>query len=425
MNSYRNTAQDIVSLRKLIVMKKNDTEWFFMFVAVMSVSSVLALSPGIAAGNSTRHSEAYEITWKSLARHQVPEWFRDAKFGCWFCWVPGSLITGHEDFKAEWFGRNMYENKHAAFQYMKSHYGDQKKFGYKDLISLATMDNFDADKVASLFKRAGARFAGGIAIFHDNFAMWDSKVTRWNSVDVGPKRDIMGELSKAVRAQGMRFVPTFHHAFAWVYYEPAYQYDAADPQYVDLYGQPHEPSINREGKVPPTGSYLDTWLALVNEMVVKYEPDMLWFDFGLERVIGRRPEYQKRMFADYYNWARSNGREVAVAHKHRDIHAHTGVLDFERGREDRLTEYPWLTDTTLSSTWFYHKSSTYTPVNHLIDMLVDIVAKNGCLFLNIPMRADGSLPKQGVLSLESIGQWLKINGEAIPDPAIAGGAEFP
>jgi len=358
-------------------------------------------------------TEKFEPSWGSLKEHECPEWFRDAKFGCWFCWVPGSLVTDQEAFKAEWFGRNMYEAQHPAFQYMKEIYGDQKEFGYKDLIPLATMNRFNAHQVASLFKRAGAKFAGGIAIFHDNYAMWDSQVTRWNSMALGPKRDIMGELAQAVRQAGMKFLPTFHHAFAWVFYEPAYKYDAGDPQYADLYGQPHEPSVSREGKISPTTAYLDTWLALVNEMVTKYEPDMLWFDFGLERVIGRRPEYQKRMFADYYNWAEGKGKQVAVAHKHRSIHEFTGILDFERGREDRLTEYAWLTDTTLSSTWFYHKTSTYTPVNHLIDMLVDIVSKNGCLFLNIPMRGDGSFPEQGVASLESIGLWLAVNGEAI------------
>ena len=151
-------------------------------------------------------------------------------------------------------------------------------------------------------------------------------------------------------------------------------------------------------------------LAVVNEVVNQYKPDLIYFDFGLERVI--TPEYQQRMFADYYNWAVRHDRQVGVTHKHRNIHQHTGILDFERGREDRLTPYPWQTDTSVS-TWFYHKAAEYRSAGEFVDMLVDIVSKNGCLFLNVPMRADGSVPAQARPIMMGIGDWLKVNGKAI------------
>ncbi|GAI96619.1 unnamed protein product, partial [marine sediment metagenome] len=171
-----------------------------------------------------------------------------------------------------------------------------------------------------------------------------------------------------------------------------------------LYCRPRQPGS------PPTKQYMNKWLGMVNEVVDKYQPDLTWFDFGLSSVIA--PEYQRRMFADYYNWAAAHGREVGVAHKHRNIHQYTGILDFERGREDRLTPYPWLTDTSVGP-WFHQKSSRFKTVNELADVLVDIVSKNGCMLLNVGPQADGAIPDQGKQLLRGIGAWLKINGEAI------------
>jgi alpha-L-fucosidase len=202
----------------------------------------------------------------------------------------------------------------------------------------------------------------------------------------------------------MKYITTFHHAFAWQYYEPAYKFDAADGKHTGLYCEPHEPGT------PSSKAYLDRWLGMVNEVITKYEPDLTWFDFGLKRII--TPEYQQRMFADYYNWAVKKGIEVGVAHKHRSIHQHTGILDFERGREDRLTPYPWLTDTSIGP-WFHQKSTPYKSVNDIIDVLVDIVSKNGCMLLNVGPAADGTIPPEAQQLLRDIGRWLSANDEAI------------
>ena len=360
-------------------------------------------SPQAAAAPQTA-AGPYQPNWDSLKQHKDPEWFRDAKFGIYTHWGP--VTAGCEDAPTgmEWYGRQMYDEKHPAFKYHQQKFGDQKTVGYKDVIPHFKAEKFNAEAWADLFSKAGAKFAGPVAVHHDNFAMWDSAVTRWNSMKMGPHRDITGELARAYRAKGMKFITTFHHGFAWRYYEPAYKFDAADPQYSDLYGEPHAPGA------PPTRKYLDKWLAMVDEAVAKYQPDLIWFDFELGTLI--TPEYQQRMFADYYNWAAAHNREVGVAHKHRELHQYTGILDFERGREDRLVEYPWLTDTSIGP-WFHHNCMDYKTPDQLIAVLVDIVSKNGCMLLNVGPRADGTIPEKAQTLLLGIGEWLKTNGEAI------------
>jgi alpha-L-fucosidase len=357
-----------------------------------------------AAGSVPRSNPAYEALWESLSKHEVPEWFRDAKFGIYTHWGP--VTVGAEDGPAgvQWYGRSMYTPDSPTFEYHRKKYGDQNEVGYKDVVPLFKAEKFNAEAWAQLFAAAGAKFAGPVAIHHDNYAMWDSKFTEWDSMDQAPKRDFAAELEKAIRKRGMKYVATFHHAFAWQYYEPAYKFDAADGIHAGLYCEPHEPGT------PPSKAYLDRWLGMVNEVVAGYEPDLIWFDFGLSRVI--TPEYQQRMFADYYTWAAKKGIEVAVAHKHRNIHQHTGILDFERGREDRLTPYPWLTDTSIGP-WFHQKSTAYKSVDDIVDVLVDIVSKNGCLLLNVGPAADGTIPPDAQKLLRGIGRWLSTNGEAI------------
>jgi len=369
------------------------------FVLCMIVSVMIGAS---SAAGSAR--EAFEPTWESLARHEAPEWFRDAKFGIYTHWGPITCVTDSAPHVSEWYARQMYQPKHKSFQYHRETFGDQKQVGYKDIVPRFTAEKFDAQDWAELFAKAGAKFAGPVAIHHDNYAMWDSALTVWDSMEKGPKRDITGELEKAIRRRGMKFIATFHHGFTWQYYEPAYNYDAAGGEYAALYAEPHEPGT------PPSKRFLETWLGFVNEAVAEYEPDLIWFDFGLGRVIPA--EYQQRMFADYYNWAGEHGRQVGVAHKHPEIHKWTGILDFERGREDRLTPYPWLTDTSVGP-WFHHSCHAFKSMNEIVDTLVDIVAKNGCMLLNVGPAADGMIPPQGRDILLGIGEWLQVNGEAI------------
>ena len=376
-----------------------------LLTLVASVSLVCSASFGAAQSAAPTMPEGpFQPNWESLKTHKDPEWFRDAKFGIYTHWGPITVATEDAPSAMEWYGQQLYLPKHPAFKYHQQRFGDQHKVGYKDVIPHFTAEKFDAEAWADLFGRAGARFAGPVAMHHDHYANWDSAITRWNSKAIGPKRDITGELEKALRKRGLKFFASFHHGFAWRYYEPAYEYDAADPQFADLYAEPHKPGA------PPSQRFLDTWLALVHEVLQKYQPDLIWFDFELGSVIP--PEYRQKMFASVYNWAAQNGREIGVAHKHREIQQYTGILDFERGREDRLTEYVWLTDTSVGP-WFHHNGLSYRSVDQLVDVFVDIVSKNGCMLLNVGPQADGRIPEKAQQILLGIGDWLRVNGEAI------------
>jgi alpha-L-fucosidase len=192
-----------------------------------------------------------------------------------------------------------------------------------------------------------------------------------------------------------RFITSVHHGFAWRYYEPSFAYDGANPEYDDLYTRVHEP------KAPPSRHFQDRWAAEVYEVLKKYQPDLIYFDFEFYEVI--TAEYQQRLFAMAYDWAARNRREICVTQKSRAIHEHTGILDFERGRADTITPYPWLTD-TATGPWFYVAAEKLKTAGYLISILADIVSKNGCMMLDVGPSVD---------ILVQIGRWLGINGEAI------------
>lgn len=359
------------------------------------VSSTNEIDDLIAAG-------PFKPNWDSLHAHQDAEWFRDAKFGIYSHWGPvavGSTLSG-----AEWYGNSMYIPDNPAFEFHKKNFGDQASIGYKDIIPRFSGERFDADRWAEIVAKSGARFAGPVAIHHDNFALWNSSLTRWNSVVMGPHRDVVGELAQAYRAKGLRFITSFHHGYAWRYFEPSFAFDGANPDYADLYTEVHAP------KAPPSKHFQDLWLAKVYEVLKLYQPELIYFDFEFFAVI--TPEYQQRLFATAYNWAARNGRSISVTQKDRAIHDHTGILDFERGREDSITSYPWLDDTAISS-WFYVAGSKLKTPTYLIGILADIVAKNGCMMLDIGPKVDGTFPEESEAILLKLGDWLKVNGEAI------------
>ena len=351
---------------------------------------------------------AYKPTWESLKQHPTPEWFEDAKFGIYFHWGVYSVPA----FGNEWYPRRMYideENQRGNyFTYHKKNFGDHKEFGYKDFVPMFKAEKFDADEWAELFKKAGARFAGPVAEHHDGFAMWDSDLTEWDAADMGPNRDIVGEIARAVRKHGMKLVTSFHHAYNWKYYEPSYagDYDTKDPKCSGLYPSPHEPGA------PESEEFLKDWEAKVREVIDKYQPDYLWFDFGW-----REPTfegYKKSLLAYYYNKAEEWDKGVVVTYKHDHLPAGVGVLDLERGRLDTLSKDKWITDTSVDRrSWCYIKNPDYKSVNTLVDNLVDRVSKNGNLLLNIGPRPDGTIPEEQKELLLGIGKWLDVNGEAI------------
>jgi alpha-L-fucosidase len=374
----------------------------FAVVIMLAAHAALSQTPRAAAAKTG----PYQPTWNSLRNVPTPQWLKDGKFGIYTHWgvysVPAFGSNG------TWYANHIYtmpdssERKHH-----EATYGPLEKFGYKDFIPMFTGEKFNADEWADLFQKAGARFAGPVAEHHDGFSMWDTKYSEWNAAKMGPKKDIVGLLSKAIKKRNMKFVTAFHHAENWFYFANWNKgYDNSDPRYSGLYGPIHEQSAL------PTKEFLDRWEGKMKEVIEKYEPDFVWFDFGLQLV----PDWYKQDFlAYYYNRAAAQKKEVVVTYKTHDLPPGAGLLDLELGQEADLTYYEWITDSTVDngSGWGYVKGLGFKSVDTLVDNLVDRVSKNGYLLLNVGPKPDGTIPEEAKERLLGIGQWLKVNGEAI------------
>jgi alpha-L-fucosidase len=282
-----------------------------------------------------------------------------------------------------------------------------KDFGYKDLIPKFTAEKFNAEEWADLFAKSGAKFAGPVAEHHDGFAMWDTKYSDWNAAKMGPKRDVVGELEKAIKGKGMKYVTAFHHAANWFFF-PTWDTtkDCSNPEYSGLYGPIHE-----EGAVP-NEEFLNEWYGKIIEVIDKYDPDFLWFDFALDII---KEDYVKDFVAYYYNKADERGKDVVISYKHHDLPPGVGLYDLELGQEPKLTHYEWITDTSIDDqgAWGYIPNLNYKPVNRLVDNLVDRVSKNGYLLMNVGPKWDGTIPEGAREGLLGMGKWLDVNGEAI------------
>jgi alpha-L-fucosidase len=349
----------------------------------------------------------YEPTWESLRQYkEVPEWLREGKFGIYTHWGPYAVHAHGRN--TTWYSHNLYRDPESdARKHFEKTFGSLDEIGYKDLIPKFTAENFDADEWADLFAKAGARFAGPVAEHHDGFAMWDTRFSEWNAAKMGPRRDVVGELEKAIKKRDMKFVTAFHHAANWFFF-PVWDesYDTGNPEYSGLYGPPHPEGALRNQV------FLDEWYGKVIEVIDNYSPDFIWFDFALDSI----PEgYVKDFLAYYYNHATAQGKEVVVTYKSNDLVPGTGVRDLELGQEPRITYHEWITDSTVDDrgAWGYADDLTFKPPNRLIDNLVDRVSKNGYLLLNVGPKADGTIPEGARDLLLAMGQWLEVNGEAI------------
>jgi len=355
----------------------------------------------------------YEATWDSVKQHETPDWFLDAKFGIYFHWGPYS-VPAH---KTEWYSMWMYKEGHPIREYHESTYGPLDQFGYKDFIPEFTGEHFDADEWTSLFKKAGAKFVGPVSIHADGFAMWDSDLTPWNAKDMGPKRDIVGEMAKAAKSQNIKFIATFHHQWKYAWY-PTWDEstDAYNPDLASLYG-PKVPKgtfdyENMTNVDPmPEDAFSQNWLDKVIEVVDKYAPDLVYFDNKLNII---SEEKRLSFLSYYYNQAYKNQQEVVVTYKFEDMAKGSAVLDLERARMSEMREFPWLTDDSIDwDSWAHSSTPNYKSTNRLIDFLVDVVSKNGAVLLNVTPTAQGVIPEPVRDRLLEMGRWLEINGEAI------------
>lgn len=358
----------------------------------------------------------YMPKWSSLKKHNAaPDWFRDVKFGIYFHW--GVYSVPAFGFGSDWYASRMHVKGEPEYEHHIKTYGHPSKFGYHDFVPMFKAEKFDAEEWADLFEQAGARFAGPVAEHHDGFAMWDSDLTPWNVKDMGPKRDITGEIAKAIRKRGMKLVTTFHHArnnqrqiekkgkLVWTGFYPyieGWPTASEDPKLRMLYGN------------IPRDQFLKLWKGKIMEVIDKYEPEIIWLESDLPMI---PDEHVTDLLAYYFNKADESGKEVMVTYKEQGLPPEIGVEDFERGRQNHIPEYVWLTDDTISTpesrTWGYTSNMKIKSTRYLLHVLIDIVSKNGQLLLNISPKADGTIPNDQRKVLLGIGRWLGKYGEAI------------
>jgi len=361
----------------------------------------------------------YQKSWKSLTRHAVPEWLQDAKFGIYAHWGVYA-VPAHGN---EWYAKWMYarSDRRSYYEWHRRNYGAPAEFGYKDFIPMFKAERYDPEEWADLIAKSGARYAGIAVVHHDGFGLWDSDVYPWNAGKMGPKRDLYGDLVKALRRKkDMRTLATFHHIRTFNWFLPSSKeeieagrragWDLFDPKYANFYWNRY------------TGKFEDfiaLWQAKIKEVVDKYRPDALWFDGGKFQDESSQGIVLE-VLSHYLNRAEEWGKEVEVLNKlpvskRFNFPREFGMLTFEEGRDrPRVVGQPWVDDMKISTrSWGYIKGQKYKPINEIIDGLVDRVSRGGGLVLSLCPKADGTINREQRAILLAIGKWLGVNGEAI------------
>ncbi|KAF1290778.1 alpha-L-fucosidase [Candidatus Enterococcus leclercqii] len=360
----------------------------------------------------------YTPDWNSLNDFQVPRWFREAKFGIFIHWGLYSVPA----FNNEWYSRNMYINGHPEFDHHVATYGPQKEFGYKDFIPLFTAEKFDPDEWLALFERAGARYFFPVAEHHDGFQMYDSELSQFNSVKMGPKRDILGELKNAAEKTALHFCTSSHRAEHWFFFGHGRNFDSdvieqqvkgdfywpamPEPDNQDLYSSPY-----------PTEEFLEDWLLRTCELIDRYQPEVLYFDWWIQHQAFKEP--LKLLAAFYYNRGVEWGYSTSISYKHDAMMFGSGIVEIERGKFAEAKPFYWQSDTAIArNSWCYTETLDYKTVKEIIWDLIEVVSKNGNLLLNVGPKADGSIPEKDRDILLTIGDWLQINGEGIYESKV-------
>jgi alpha-L-fucosidase len=355
----------------------------------------------------------FSASWDSLESYTIPDWYQDAKFGIFIHWGVYAVPA----YGNEWYPRNMYVQGSREYEHHLATYGPHSQFGYKDFIPLFKAEQFDPQAWARLFKEAGARFVVPVAEHHDGFQMYDSALSRWNAARMGPERDTVGELAGAVRDQGMVFGVSSHRAEHWWYFcdGRGFDSDVNDPEHQDFYGpahpgRPHEQYFANQ----PDQEFLEDWLLRTCELVDRYQPQLIWFDWWIMNLAFK--PYLKQFAAYYYNSAARWGKGAAINHKYDAFPTGAAVFDIERGQVKDLRGLLWQNDTSVSkNSWGYIDGHQYKTADDIIGDLIDVASKNGALLLNIGPRPDGTIPEEEEQMLREIGQWLATNGEGIYD----------
>jgi alpha-L-fucosidase len=391
-----------------------------LLAAAAATAPVLYPSVARASYEFTEPPYPTGDAWTAL-QHETPEWYRDAKFGIYYHWGIYSVPA----FATEWYPHWMYRPGRPEYEHHIKTYGPLDKFGYKDFLPQFKAEKWDPDAWVSLFTEAGAKYMGPVAEHADGFSMWDSKVNRWNAAKMGPKRDLVGDMEKAVRRKNMKFVTTFHHQWLWGWYQSSQKNaDIYQPENADLYwptpfvDDGNGPNSTAGGfdyahpSPAPSGRFCESWRDKVVEVVDRYNPDLIYFD---TRTFIIPQMYRQQMASHYYKRAAEQKREVVMTFKFHDFSSSSGVADFEAGQLSKIADSPWQTDDLMDWTgsWSYSQTPDFKSAPWLIHQLIDIVSKNGNLLPDVGPRPDGTISEPMQERLRTIGAWLRINGEAI------------
>lgn len=358
-------------------------------------------------------AQKFEPTLESFQQYKYPEWFRDAKFGIWAHWGPQAVPR-----QGDWYAKKMYQEGSDHYKFHLEHYGHPSKFGYKDIIPLWKAERWNPEQLMKLYKKVGAKYFVSMGTHHDNFFLWNSKIHRWNAVNMGPKKDVVGMWQKAAKKEGLRFGVSEHLGASYTWFQSSHEadttgpmagitYDGANPEFEDLYHP--KTDTNDTAWLTNNPENHKNWLKNITELIDIYQPDLLYSDSELPfGEIGRT------MLAHYYNqdMVKNGGRLEAIYSC--KIHPSEGrwVQDIERGAMDSISPYPWQTDTSIGD-WYYRTGQKYMTGTEVIQMLVDIVSKNGNLLLNVVQTPEGDLEQDVLNILNEIANWIAINGEAI------------
>ncbi|MBC7914845.1 MAG: alpha-L-fucosidase [Pyrinomonadaceae bacterium] len=354
---------------------------------------------------SIKGTKVYESSIESIRKsYKFPKWFQDDKFGIFIHWGVYSVPA----FGTEWYPRQMYIQNSREFRHHKETWGDHSKFGYKDFIPMFKAEKFNADEWVDLFQKAGAKFVVPVAEHHDGFAMYDSKVNPWNSVKMGPKKDIVALVREATLKRGLTFGLSTHRGENYYFFNGGMKYpsDVQDTT-LSIYGTRSPDGPNRA----PDAKFMTEWSTHLYELINWYQPSMIFFD-GTPGDKFFKPAFTQFM-AHYYNSAIDWGKEVGVNYKI-GFPSDIAIYDVERGKLRGIRRNPWQSDSSVGKkSWSYIEGEEYKTSEQMVKDMLDIVSKNGSFLLNIGPRADGSIPDGVKKTLLEIGEWLKMNGEAI------------
>ena len=381
---------------------------------LLTAISVIILTIFASAQHVTQRTKKgpFKPNEESLHQYKYPEWFRDAKFGIWAHWGPQAVPR-----QGDWYARKMYQEGSPDYKYHLAHYGHPSKFGYKDIIPLWKAEKWNPEKLMALYKKAGAKYFVSMGTHHDDFFLWNSKIHKWNSVNYGPKKDVVGIWQAAAKKEGLKFGVSEHLAASFTWFQSSHgadisgpmkgvPYDGSNPMYQDLYHAKADSSDH--GWLSINKEWQKEWFFSIKELIDNYHPDLLYSDSQLP--FG---EYGKTMLAHFYNQdiAKNKGMLEAV-YTCKEPSDGMWVQDVERGVQDSISPFPWQTDTSIGD-WYYRTGQKYKTATEVIQMLVDIVSKNGNLLINIVQTPEGDLEPDVINIVNEIGMWTSLNGEGI------------